>query len=397
MAGNLFLGPIDLLSDENHVLANPRMPREQLKRLTSWVDVAASFRAHVFVLTSGTGAVSPGELKLVALPKVAILASAEASNSHLSCSSDDVWLHCLPDFHVGGIGIWARSFLARGSVSVLQPTHGWDAQQFVDAANRAGATLSSLVPAQLHDLVKLRLAAPSGIRAVLVGGGALPDATYAGARELGWPILRTYGMSETASQVATESLEDLPHRRTDSRTDSGVSYQILSHLEGSTNAEGRLCVRGASLFSGYISLDSMGRPHFWDPKDSDGWFATEDLADVKGRCLEIRGRTSDRLKIGGEIASLAALQKVLEAQMADLPGSDKVALLALPDERLESVVALVAEAAVREEVIAELVDRYNAAVMPFERIRRQFVVERIPRTELGKIRRAELLTLLPAP
>ncbi len=54
---------------------------------------------------------STGEFKLVALSKAAVLNAAESANRHLESGpgSEDVWLHCLPDYHVGGLGIWARA------------------------------------------------------------------------------------------------------------------------------------------------------------------------------------------------------------------------------------------------------------------------------------------------
>src|SRR5947209_7140162 len=100
-------------------------------------------RRHVFVATSGT----TGDVKLVALSKDAILASAAAVNVRLGAGRDDVWCCVLPTFHVGGLGIHARAYLSGARVVTMR----WDPQAFV----RAGSTLASLVPAQVHDLVRL--------------------------------------------------------------------------------------------------------------------------------------------------------------------------------------------------------------------------------------------------
>src|SRR5687767_8020692 len=95
---------IDWRSDESHVLLNPRMPEEERQHLERLVT---PLPAHVWLSTSGT----TGALKLVALSKRALLASAAAVNRRLESTAQDVWCCVLPTFHVGGLGIHARAFL----------------------------------------------------------------------------------------------------------------------------------------------------------------------------------------------------------------------------------------------------------------------------------------------
>ncbi|HWW62118.1 MAG TPA: AMP-binding protein, partial [Thermoanaerobaculia bacterium] len=137
---------IDWRSDETHLLLNPRMPAEERTRLE---QLAARFSlpAHVLLATSGT----TGSLKLTALSKKALLASAAAVNRHLESTSADVWLCVLPTFHVGGLGIHARAFLS-GARVVTE----WSDE----------VTLASLVPAQVSDLVRGGARPPSSLRAV---------------------------------------------------------------------------------------------------------------------------------------------------------------------------------------------------------------------------------------
>ena len=67
------------------------------------------------------------------------------------------------------------------------------------------------------------------------------------------------------------------------------------------------------------------------------------------------------------------------------------ALLAAPDDRLESIMILfvAGDQALAEQAVAE----FNRDALPYERIRKVHVVDRIPRTDLGKVKRAELLAL----
>lgn len=331
---------IDWLSDESHVLLNPRMPAEERQRLESFVT---GLPGHVWLATSGT----TGALKLTALSKDALLVSAAAVNRHLQSDADDVWLCVLPTFHVGGLGIYARAFLSGARIV----TEGWK-----------GVTLASLVPAQVIDLVRARTVAPRSLRAVVVGGGALAEEVAAEARALGWPLLASYGMTECCSQVATAATPDSPE------------LVLLDHIEARIEEDGRLALRSAALLTGYATGEG-----FVDPK-IDGWFVTEDIASIAGRTLRVEGRSRDFVKIGGESVDLSRLDRVLAAIGAD------AAAIAIPDDRLGHVVGL-AIAGGDANAIAEA---FNARVFPFERARRIIRVEEIPRTPLGKIMRSRL-------
>ena len=342
---------IDWRGRESHVLLNPRMPPDEAARLRSLV---VDLPAHVWLATSGT----TGTLKLAALSKDALLVSAAAVNRHLESDARDVWCCVLPAFHVGGLGIFARAFLSGARVLRAQ----WNAREL--AAN-SEMTLASLVPAQVSDLVELQLPAPANLRAVVVGGGALPDALYTSGRELDWPLLPSYGMTETCSQVATATL-DSPELR------------LLDHVEARTGSDGRLAFRGASLFTGYATEGGLV-----DPKTSDGWFVTEDLGAVDGRRLQVEGRRGNVVKIGGESVDLTRLDAIL----ASIAGNH-AAVVAVPEPRLGQVIHLAVDAfGDAEGVLAA----FNAGVHPFERARVVHRVTEIPRSPLGKLLRVKLL------
>jgi o-succinylbenzoate---CoA ligase len=345
-------GLIDWTGDESHLLLNPRMPAEERRVLESYVT---PLPGHLWLATSGT----TGSLKLTALSKRAMLASAEAVNRHLQATAADVWCCVLPAFHVGGLGIYARAFLS-GS-RVIQAS--WDPGAFASAE----ATLASLVPAQVSDLVEAGLRPHPALRAIVVGGGALRADLHEAARALGWPVLPSYGMTETCSQVATATL-------------ASAELLLLSHVEARTEADGRLAFRGPSLLTGYGTATG-----FVDPKQ-EGWFVTEDLGRVDGRQLTVAGRRGDFIKIGGESVSLARLDAILAA-LAD----SGAALVGVPDGRLGAVIHLATEPGVDATALAAA---FNERVHPFERIRETHQVSRIPRTELGKLLRTRLLELV---
>jgi O-succinylbenzoic acid--CoA ligase len=343
---------IDWTGAQSHVLLNPRMPSEEAARLRSLV---VDLPGHVWLATSGT----TGALKLTALSKQALLASAAAVNRHLQSDAKDVWCCVLPSFHVGGLGVFARAFLSGARVQRAQ----WDARVF---ASNEEMTLASLVPAQVRDLVEMQLHPPVNLRAIVVGGGALSEELYANGRTLGWPLLPSYGMTETCSQVATATL-------------GSPALKLLDHVEARTEANGYLAFRGSSLLTGYATERG-----FFDPK-RDGWFATEDFGRVEGETLRIEGRHGDFIKIGGESVDLTRLDGVLAA-VAGL----RAAVVAVPDSRLGWVIHLAADSSCDEQVLAA----FNARVHPFERARAFHRVAQLPRTPLGKLIRAKLLEMI---
>ena len=347
---------IDFTSDESHLLLNPRLPEPDRRLLEGLHDRAPRLDSHVWIASSG----SSGEWKLVALSKQALLASAAAVNRRLGVQGGETWCCVLPAFHVGGLGIWARASISDGRVIELT----WDPHSFAEACERAA--FSSLVPAQVVDLVRAGLRAPAALRAVVVGGGAMSGELYREARALGWPVLPSYGMTECCSQIATATAER-------------PELVLLDHLEARAEADGRLAFAGSSLLTGYATSNSA----FVDPK-VDGWFVSGDLGSVEGRVLSVDGRGGELIKIGGELVNLQRLDRILEEVVREL-GAPDAAVIAFPDKRLGHVIEL----AVAGEPEA-VRDEFDRRVAPYERVRGVHRVAVIPRSPLGKLLRKEL-------
>lgn len=350
---------IDFSSRKTHLLLNPRMPEDERRRLEKLAAAAPALEGHVWIATSGTS----GALRLTALSKDAIMASAAAANRHIDATTSDVWCCVLPVFHVGGLGIYARAELT-GSRIVASD---WSPEGFCRTVEAERVTISSLVPAQLRDLVTARLVAPGPIRAIVVGGGGVPDDLYTGARDLGWPILPSFGMTEACSQIATAR-------------PGGPELYLLSHVQARVEEGERLAFSGPSLLTGYARFDDSGKAVFVDPKVG-GWFLTEDRGSVAGETLRVFGRAGEFVKIGGESVDLKRLGEILDS----VRGGVDAALIAAEDERLGHVIHLV----VAGDSLA-VTEEFNRRVLPFERIREVHVVESIPRSPLGKLLRTRL-------
>ncbi len=359
---------------------------------------------HVWLTSSGTG----GRLKIVALSRGAFEASARAVNAHLAAASDDVWINPLPLFHVGGLGIAVRAAM---SGSRWENSGPWDPSAFCARARAIGATLASLVPAQVYDLVRAGVAAPPSLRAAVVGGGALAGDMLAAAGRLGWPLLPSYGLTEACSQVATtapgagappqfanQSSAGVPPASWGKRAGRPRSFPpaplqisetcpgatdfawlpLLAHIAARTDESGILELRGPSLLTGWMIFEADDPARWEDPK-SDGWLRTGDRAEIRGRDLRLLGRVDDLVKIRGELVDLGALERALQSRVS----SGLVRIDALPDARNGFTLRVVAGN-------PAAADEARSALDVFPPFARPESVETgpIPRTALGKIARA---------
>lgn len=341
-------------------------------RLRRFIQAEARLRRHVLFQTSG----SSGEPRWVALSKEALRWSAARVNEHLGCDAADHWGCVLPTHHVGGYGVLARAALAGGRLSIFPGK--WSAPAFAEFCCQHRVTVTSLVPAQIYDLVNAGLAAPPRLRVAVVGGGALAADLTAEARTLGWPVRASYGMTETASQIATET-EAEP---------ANPGLPLIRPWEVRVDADGRIAVRGGGLLSFVVELGEAD----WQlriPFDADGWFRTGDLGRLTAsRRLWVEGRAGRVVKILGELVSLDRLDRLWESAAGE--GCREAVLATEPDARKGNAVVLVRTDRVAEDALGAAIAVFNRAVEPYERIEHVLRIHAIPRTDLGKVRHEEV-------
>ncbi|QIF03667.1 AMP-binding protein [Roseimicrobium sp. ORNL1] len=371
----------DFWKDENataYIATNPHRVEDAVG-LVEFAAQAEETRALIYFQTSG----SEGVPKWVGLARRAMQASARAVNAHLECTAADRWLIALPLHHVGGFSILARCY--ESGASFFHTEEKWDAAAFASLCAAQEITLASLVPAQVYDLVQSKVEAPSRMRAIVVGGGGLSKELGIRALELGWPVLQSYGMTETASQVATEPLEHLR---------AGYDPECLEVLpcwNVDTTPEGALMVRGMALASGYAIRNADATWH-WQAIDADAGFTARDRVQVwwhgTRRFLRFVGRESSFVKVLGELVSLPALQRRLERVLIGEGIDLRAALIwPVPDTRKDTRLLLVGEGQDKHDAarLENLRARFNLDVPGYERLDAVLVVPAIPRTPLGKV------------
>ena len=390
---NFKLESIDWNSNETHLILNSRFPHKE-KSLIKKVSLPY-FQSHIWLSSSGSSRTSTYHLKLIALSKSSFLKSAKSVNEHIKSQDKDIWLNALPLFHVGGLSIFARAYLSKAKVFHWNEKK-WNPKSFVKALFKSQATLTSLVPSQIWDIVSLNEKAPQSLRVAFVGGEALSPFLYSHARSLGWNILPTYGMTECASQIATAELSSLKKN-----SPTPPLLKILPHLKIRFNKKNEIQVKGFSLFTGW-SFVYENKSFFEDPK-KEGWFNSKDLgclkklnqkkeASLKSHSyLHFKGRSENKIKIGGEFVNLNKLTQILESLSIKNQFTSSFALLFTPSPRLNYQIDLVVERKGWKNLVGWIKEFQNQ-VMPYERIRTIYAVEKIKTTPLKKKNQKIILT-----
>ncbi len=324
---------------------------------------------QLVVATSGTTA----EPKGVMLTAANIAAHVKAARARLKLEPGDVWLNYLPLTHVGGAMILYRC-LEAGACAVLR--EGFDAERVAADIVRHRVTHISLVPPMLAGLVEVGLEPPPWLRHALVGGAALSAELAARAREAGWPIAPTYGMSETASQVAT--LAPWPE---DWRP--GLVGEPLEGLELAVDNRGRIRVKGDAVMAGYANPDRR-----FGEGLKDGWFETGDKGrlDPTGR-LVVLGRVDEVLISGGHTIHPAEVEAALSA----CPNVVEAAVSGYPDPVWGDILVAVVVGEAEEAAVIDWCRRHLESPRRPRAVRK---VASLPRTPLGKLDRAALRRLV---
>ena len=338
---------------------------------------------HSILYTSGT----TGRPRPVPLTHGNHRASAEASAANLGVKPGDDWLCPLPLAHVGGLAVVLRAVLQGTCVTLIE---GFDPEELARHLRSGAVTHASLVPTMLRRLLEACPGeAPLGsprLRAVLLGGGPIDPEAVELALARGLPVLGTYGMTETASQVATvppgaaarkpgSAGPPLPGAELELRDAAGRALP-----PGET---GEIHVRGPMVSAAAV----RARP------DAGGWLATGDLGrfDPEG-WLWVEGRRDGVIVTGGENVSAAEVEAVLRAH----PVVADCAVVGLPDPEWGEVVAaaVVPRGPDAPPATEALAAWCRERLAPFKVPKRWRIVEELPRTHAGKVARSDLLGLL---
>ncbi len=310
------------------------------------------------VLTSGsTGIPTP-----IGLTYGNFLWSAVGSGFNIGVDPADRWLCCVPLSHIAGLSIVMRSAIY-GTAAVLHD--GFDVDRVAASLERDGITIVSLVTTMLARLLEAG-ADLSGPRAILVGGGPVPEEALEEALAKGATVVQTYGLTETCSQATTLAPADA--RR---KLGSAGRPLLTTHLR---IQDGEILVQGPTVAPGRV--------------DADGWLHTGDLGQIDEEgFLYVKDRIDDLIVSGGENVVPAEVEEVLlrHPEVAD------AAVVGREDPEWQQAVTAIVVLEGDSQATPDDLRRFCAeSLAGFKVPKRVELASALPRTPSGKLMRRAL-------
>lgn len=384
-----------LIYDERHQAIVSELPNQVVKLDYMQIDSLSVANTnlnhsihldapHTLMYTSGT----TGKPKGVILSYGNHWWSAIGSSLNLGLHTNDRWLCCVPLFHMSGLSILLRSVIY-GITAVLHES--FDPTEVNETIKEARITIVSVVSVMLSHMIDDLdpLGYPDTLRCMLLGGGPAPQSLLEKCKAIDIPVFQTFGMTETASQLATLSPEYmLP--KLGSAGKPLFPSELTIRIDGEimpANQAGEIVVRGPNVTQGY-----------WNREDAttqaikEGWFYTGDIGylDEDG-FLYVLDRRKDLIISGGENVYPAEIESVI----LELLQVEDVGVAGIPHEKWGQVpiafIVLKEDKHIRE---SEIIDYCSKKLAKYKVPAHIHFVDELPRNASKKLQRHKLQQLM---
>lgn len=311
-----------------------------------------------------------GQARAVRLTTQNLRMNALASSVRLGVLPDDRWWVPIPPYHMGGFAPVIRACIT-GTGLIVSP---FDVESSEQAIRGDTATVASMVPTMLRRGVEEGMPL-SSLRVLLVGGDRTPPELVRRSLHANIPLFVTYGMTETASQIATAPPSLLKRDpETVGRPLRGIEVSIEQHEDAEP---GEIVVSGPTVSPGY--LDESNR--FPDP----GTIRTGDMGTIADGLLYVDGRIDERIVSGGVTVDPQVIEDALMAH----PDVRDAAVIGRPDDTWGERACAFIETTASD--VAGLESCLREELRPAERPREIIQLDALPRTASGTIDRHTLV------
>jgi len=328
--------------------------------------------------TSGT----TGKPKAVPLSYLNHWHSAIAVHQFLELTNCH-WLLCLPLYHVGGLAILWRTLILGGKITLIAK---FIPETVITTVAETDVNFISLVPTMLRRILQSfifpqNLRQWQNLRGIFLGGASADPTMLYQCLQMQLPIIITYGMTETASQIAVLQLLKYP----DKLISAG---QILPHIKlqiikTSADSYGEIGIKSLALMSGYLG---QNHTEFCE----DDYFLTGDLGYLDAdNFLYVVNRRTDVIISGGENIYPAEIEQVLQQH----PLIAEVCVVAKADPEWGEVPAvIVTNSQISLEQMQDFCLSHHLSRYKLPKF--LLCLPEIPRTPMGKYNRSLLKKLL---
>lgn len=318
-------------------------------------------------------------------------------------SNSDTVLLIVPQFHVMAWGFPYLCLLS-GSNMVLPSSH-LQPDSIIKILQEEKVTKANGVPTiWLGVYHAMKMNPPKdklALEEYLVGGSALPKSLIEGfEKDFGIKGVQAWGMTET-SPLGTVSRLQPKHahlsasEKMDIRAKQGLAFpgvELRIVMEDGTLAPtdgksmGELHIKGAWTIQAYFKTNNS------ESFTEDGWFKTGDVCTLdEDGYMEIKDRTKDLIKSGGEWISSVALESALMAH----PKIKEAAVIAIPDAKwVEKPLALIVLVNQNDEISdGELIEFLSRDFVNYQIPKNYVYVHEVPKTSVGKFDKKEIRRL----
>ncbi|MEI5993998.1 o-succinylbenzoate--CoA ligase [Candidatus Enterococcus mansonii] len=311
-------------------------------------------------------------------------ASALATQENMEITADDCWLCPVPLFHISGLSIIIRQ-LVIGCSFRLYPK--FDVDVITKELMQGKGTVISVVAVMLQEL--LQKYPKSGyapqFKAMLLGGGPISPKALEECEKYGIPVIQSYGMTETCSQVVALSFEDASTKiGSAGKPLAGMKVKIVNDEEQvcNPNEVGEILLKGKNVIRHYLNGEQWQLVKW----TADGWFKTGDMGylDDEGY-LYLVSRLSELIISGGENIYPTEIEHIIQ----EMPGVTEVAVIGESDKKWGAVPVayIVGDATITESSVRKFAQAYLAK---FKLPKRVYLCESLPRTASGKLAKHRL-------
>ncbi|ALS36567.1 O-succinylbenzoic acid--CoA ligase [Enterococcus rotai] len=367
-----FLTVIEMVQPENSVLSTSETTA------TYQLDATASI-----MYTSGTTGNPKGVVQCFSNH----LASALATQENMKITEADCWLCSVPLFHISGLSIIIRQLVLGCSLRLYSK---FEAKTVTEDLADGRGTVISVVAVMLRELLEHypKNGYSSTFKAMLLGGGPISPKALEKCESYGIPVIQSYGMTETCSQVVALSFEDAAKKiGSAGKPLTGIAIKIIDANEKQLepNNVGEILLKGKNVVRHYLNGEQWQTVK-WTP---DGWFKTGDMGylDEDGY-LYLVSRLSELIISGGENIYPTEIEHVLQ----EFPGVKEVAVIGEPDEKWDAVPVayIVGAPSITAEMINAFAKQYLAK---YKLPKRVYLCHSLPKTASGKLAKHRLTTI----
>lgn len=334
---------------------------------------------------------STGRPKRVPLRHSNLATSAANIAGHCSLSSEDVGLCVMPLFHIHGLVASTLAPLVSGGTVVL-PTK-FNPLTFWQTVREYHVTWYSAVPT-MHQLLLVRAHGHKHhsprLRFVRSASAPLsPEIIQRIEDVFGVPFIEAYGMTEASHQMSCNPLPPKYRKHGSVGKATGIQISIMddtgNHLD--KGQPGEVVVQGPSVFSGYENNPEANAAAFVN-----GWFRTGDQGYLdRDDYLHLVGRIKDLIIRGGENVAPREVDEVLLLH----PAVAEAVTFGMPHPVLgEEVAAAVVLHEPGSASASLLLKHCREKLAEYKVPKKIFLVQNIPLTATGKVRRQKVAAAL---